>query len=194
MEGAEDAGQPVEHGMVHMAMYWAWILRRGWFEPEFVTDDELERLRRHLPGSAVHAMDTSDGKLVSEPMSEEAVAFSDYYYDRYLRDWAAEFKDFPAYGVPDTQANQQRAERMIERRYEEWLRRGRSASWRPSIADRLRAAARAIFPYAILMGAIVAVAGVSAALELRGFPWPFVQLGVVVVVLFLVIRHQISSE
>jgi hypothetical protein len=186
--------QPEENGFVHMAAYLAWIARRGWLNPAVANPVDLQPALDREPGAAVRLMESMDGKLVDELMTDEAAQFSDYYYaDGYLADWAAEFADLPAYGVSDIPRTHERIQRRLDTRYDEWVRMDRPRQWRQPRPERVASALHQIRFYLILFGAIALVALVGAVLDLRGFPWPLIQLAVVGIVLFLLVRSEIGS-
>lgn len=184
--------QPDENGLVHIAAYLVWVARRGWITPEFADDPDLVPALNREPGAAVRLMERWDGKLVDEAMTDEAARFSDYYYaDGYLADWSVEFADFPEYGVTDIPRTHERIERILDKRYDDWVRNGRPPSWREPRPERLPGAIRQLRFYAVLVGTIAVVAAAGAVFNLRGFPWPLIQLAVVGIVLFLLIRADI---
>ena len=189
--GVFPADQPPENGMVHMAAYLAWIVRRGWHRAEYFEPKHIEAIERRAPGAALQAMEWSDGKLVDEVMSDEARRFSDYYYyaDGYLADWERQFSAFGPYAVPDIPTTHERIEPILERRYEQWVRRGRPSAWKATAGDRATRLLRNILPYGILFATIGTVGVLGAVLGLRGFPWPLVQLAIVAGVIVLMARR-----
>lgn len=197
--GDYPSGQPEEHGLVHMAAYFVWIARRGWLNPELFDPPppELQPALDHEPGAAIRLMEAMDGKLVDELMTEAAPQFSDYYYaDGYLADWANAFADFPPYGVTDVRATHERIQPTLDARYEEWERNGRPTRWphpgNPPPTEPVQGFLRQVRFYAVLFGTIIAVAVSGVVLNLRGFPWPLVQVAVVMLVLFLPIRAEMG--
>jgi hypothetical protein len=186
--------QPPEHGMVHMAAYLAWIVRRGWYNPEFISGDDAQRIRAMEPGAAVRLMDMMDGKLVDELMNPEAKGFSDFYYERYLADWEAAFRDLPVYGVPDTSDTHNRATALIDRRYDDWVRRGRPAPRKPRFIDPRWRYLKVFVGYGLVLAAIAFVAIAGVVFDLRSFPWPLVQVALVLGVIGLVLWRGWLSD
>jgi hypothetical protein len=187
--GVFPADQPDEHGLVHMAAYLAWIIRRGWYNPEFYNSDEVRAIEQREPGFAAHLMEWGDGKLVDELMTEEGVRFSDYYYaDAYLTDWAIEFSDFPDYGVADVPDTHVRIGRVLDKRYDDWVRGGRPLNMGTSSASTPWGWAQhrhVVVLGAVVIVTVVAVAVASALLDLRRFPWPLIQLSVIALLVAL---------
>jgi hypothetical protein len=136
--------QPEENGLVHMAAYLVWVARRGWLKPEFADDPDLVPALNREPGAAAHLMKRWDGKLGDEEMIDEAARFSDYYYaNGYLADWSVTFADSPD-GVSDIPRTHERIERVLDERYDDWVRSGRPSTWREPHPERLPTAFKQI--------------------------------------------------
>ena len=125
--GVYPADQPDVNGFTHIGMYLVWIIKHDLQDPELLGHDIVDGV---LAGTttANDLADVIDGKLVAEEMSPEGIAFSNWYYTDdagYLSDWADAFSDRPAYTVADTPATYAAIERVIDRRYAEWVKAGR---------------------------------------------------------------------
>ena len=124
---AIDAGQPPENAFTHIGFYLAWLIRhdlhdRRWFPREHVA----AVLSGEMTGSDL--ADDTDGKLMSEHMTDEGSAFSDARYRAYLHEYERLVADEPDYSVVDDAANYTRIAAAIDALYAAWVAGGRPAS------------------------------------------------------------------
>jgi len=119
VEPALEAGQPEENAFTHMGLYLGWLIRRNLVDPRSFLADDLVAVREgRMTGTDL--ADVADGTLASDLMSAQGRAFSDWYYERYLTDFADEFSDFGEYEVPDDATTRARMDPIIDGRYREW--------------------------------------------------------------------------
>ena len=113
------AGQPREHGFVHIGFYLAWLIKRGLQDPAAFPPDHVAAVR---DGSMTgpDLSDDVDGKLVDDVLSNEGRAFTQAAYDAYLDAYADAFARDPEYGVEDTPVNAARAERILDEMFVRW--------------------------------------------------------------------------
>ncbi len=120
LDGAVEAGQPEENAFAHIGLYLSWLVQRDQVETWWLTAEDLRAAKAgEITGSDL--ADTTDGKLMSDFIAEDGRAFTDWYYERYLDDFALEFDDLPLYGVGDSQSAQARLHPVLDRRYAEWV-------------------------------------------------------------------------
>lgn len=129
--GVFPADQPQINGYTHIGMYLVWLLNHDLHNPDLLGPELTSRVRSGQR-TAHDLADETDGKLTSDVMSAEGRAFSDWYYSTedplYLRDWAAAFSEQPEYTVGDSPLTYAKIERVIDRRFREWVRSGRPAA------------------------------------------------------------------
>ena len=81
-------GVPDEQGFVHIGMYLGWLIDRNLVSKEFQKDFQAEIVGfRNRIISGTHITKVMDGKLISDDLSAEGNAFSEYYYNEYLDDF-----------------------------------------------------------------------------------------------------------
>jgi hypothetical protein len=184
--GVYPADQPEVNGFTHIGMYLVWIIKHDLQNPELLDHDIVDGV---LAGTttANDLADVIDGKLVAEEMSPEGIGFSNWYYTDdagYLSDWADTFSDRPAYTVADTPATYATIERVIDRRYAEWVHAERpQPGAEPPVSSRrlrTRGVVRTYASLGIAVGALLAVAGV--VLRPAGLQGALVGIGIVLVV------------
>ena len=128
---------PYSQGGVHMAIFLAWLIRRGLYNPELFETADVEMGRRQSV-SILGLLDRFDEKLVAEEFSEEGNAFARYYYglphDRVMPSYLADYERTLGTGLPSlyhvapTWENYTKLEPVIDRRYQEWVATGRPAN------------------------------------------------------------------
>lgn len=132
VEGAISAGQPEENAAIHIGLYLGWLIQHDLYNPDFFAPEWIEAVKRgEMTGS--EALDAVDQKLVSDVMTGDGAAFTDWYYGRYLSDYAEAFADLPDYGIAGDAASHARIGPVLDLRFAEWRNGGRPAgSARPS--------------------------------------------------------------
>jgi hypothetical protein len=122
--GAMEAGQPVELAFTHIGLYLAWLIHHDLHDPSTFPREHVAAVKAGtMTGSDL--ADDMDGKLVSDMLTAEGRAFSDYHYTTYLDDYARAFEAEPAYGVEDTEANYGRIAPLLDSAYAAWVGAGR---------------------------------------------------------------------
>jgi len=121
-------------GGVHIAIFLAWLIRRGLYNPELFETADVEMVRRQSV-SILGLLDRFDEKLVAEELSEEGNAFARYYYglphDRVMPSYLADYERTLGTGLPSlyhvapTWENYAKLEPVIDRRYQGWVASGR---------------------------------------------------------------------
>jgi hypothetical protein len=182
--GVFPPNQPQINGFTHIGMYLVWIIKHGLHDPEFLGGDIADGVKAGAI-TANDLADTIDGKLVADQMAPEGSAFSNWYYESaYLSDWAATFSGRPEYTVTDTPATYASIERVIDRRYAEWVKAGRlqrgAATITPPQRLRMRGLVRRYAYLGLVAGVVVAVGGVL--LRPAGLQGALVGLGIVLVI------------
>jgi hypothetical protein len=173
---------PFEQGFVHIGVYLAWLLERDLL----AVHDELLSYpptalalkavqRRELTGSVLN--DHVDGKLMSDLMTTEGDAFTRYYYDRYLGDYAAVMtRLYPTeYHAADSWDTYDRMRPVIDSAYDAWIAAGRPPAgttprWRragPIHETALSRWARSIPETALLTSLLVGIIGGVAMVAIR---------------------------
>lgn len=123
-DSAVEAGYPEENAATHIGLYLGWLIRRDMYEPEFFPGEWVAAIKRgEMTGS--EALDSVDNKLVSDLMTDEARAFTDWYYDIYVSDYAHHFADKREWSIRDDALSQGRIEPVIDERFAEWKNLGR---------------------------------------------------------------------
>lgn len=126
-ESAINAGQPAEHAFTHIGLYLAWLIRHDLHNPDFIRTDWAASVKAgEMTGSDL--ADAIDGTLASDAMTPEGQAFSDAYYETYVKDYEEAFGVVPDYGVPDDAASYGQVAPFIDRRYRAWVEEGRPAA------------------------------------------------------------------
>jgi hypothetical protein len=167
-------------------MYLVWIIKHDLHDAEFLGPDIADGVKAGTI-TANDLADTIDGKLIADDMAPDGIAFSNWYYagdSTYLSDWAATFSGRPEYTVTDTPATYGSIERVIDRRYAEWVKAGRPQGRAATISSprrlRMRGMVRRYVYLGLVAGALLAVAGVL--LRPAGLQGALVGLGIVLVV------------
>ena len=130
------ADLPYSQGGVHIAMFLAWIIRRGLYNPEVFEPADVEMVRQQSV-SILGLLDRFDEKLVAEELTDEGNAFARHYYgvgqdgvvSPYLNDYEQTLGDsLPSlYHVAATWENYAKLEQVMDHRYREWVASGRPA-------------------------------------------------------------------
>jgi len=125
---------PYSQGGVHIAIFLAWVIRRGLYNSELFETADVEVVEQRTI-SILGLLDRFDEKLVSEELSGEGNAFAKYYYGLplqgvvppYLNDYERTLgAGLPSlYHVAPTWENYAKLEPIIEQRYREWVASGR---------------------------------------------------------------------
>lgn len=120
-------GAPISYGFTHIGFFLTWIVEVG-LESQFIqtqSPDELSatRLRKVSP---IGLLESWDGSLVDDMLSDQGNAFAATYYSMsgtesgYLADYFTVFDEVGAYEVAPSWENYDRIKPLISRRYEEW--------------------------------------------------------------------------
>jgi hypothetical protein len=130
------ADVPYSQGGVHIAIFLAWVIRRGLYNPQLFETADVEMVQRQTV-SILGLLDRFDEKLVAEELSVEGNAFATYYYGvpqgrvvpPYLKDYDRTLgAGLPSlYHVAPTWENYAKLEPVMDRRYGEWVASGRPA-------------------------------------------------------------------
>jgi hypothetical protein len=184
--GVFPADQPQINGFTHMGMYLVWIIKHDLHDPEVLGRTIADGVKAGTI-TANDLADTIDGKLTADEMAPEGMAFSNWYYtgqSAYLSDWAATFSGRPEYTVTDTPATYGSIERVLDRRYVEWVKAGRPQGGAATITSpqrmRMRRLVRRYSYLGLVAGVVLAVAGVL--LRPAGEQGVLVGLGIVLVI------------
>lgn len=120
---------PKEAGGTRIGMYATWLTLRGLGGDGF--NDYLDDLRARRISCAGFLFDACDGKLGSEDLSEEGLAFTSHYYDAQFdadfdRVFTNEFSRTghaadDACSIPDSWANFDRLALVLNRRWMDWM-------------------------------------------------------------------------
>jgi len=130
------ADVPYSQGGVHIAIFLAWVIHRGLYNPELFETADVEMVQQRSV-SILGLLDRYDEKLVAEELSVEGNAFASYYYGLpqqgvvppYLKDYGRTLgAGLPSlYHVAPTWENYAKLEPVMDQRYREWVARGRPA-------------------------------------------------------------------
>jgi len=136
------ADVPYSQGGVHIAIFLAWLIRRGLYNAELFETADVEVVEQQTI-SILGLLDRFDEKLVTEELSAEGNAFAAYYYGLpeegvvppYLNDYDRTLSaGLPSlYHVAPTWENYAKLEPVIDQRYREWIAGDRPAA--PARAD-----------------------------------------------------------
>jgi hypothetical protein len=149
IEGALDAGQPEENASSHIGLFLGWLIRRDMFNPEFFADRWVDAIKQgEMTGS--EALNTVDDKLVSDLMTAQGAAFTGWYYEKYLDDFAATFPGLPDYAVTDEPSAQTQVEQLLDRRFGEWVDAGQPKAPVRSAEDLADKAGLVPEPYGVM--------------------------------------------
>jgi hypothetical protein len=145
---AMEAGQPPEHGFVHIGFYLGWVLKRGLHDPAAIPADHVAAvIDGSMTGSDLR--DDVDGRLAADMLSDEGRAFTDQAYDWYLDAYARAFAAEPGYGVEDTPANAARVERLVDEAHATWRGGGSLESVVVDAGDRVTLPSERADPHAL---------------------------------------------
>jgi hypothetical protein len=124
LDGARQAGQPEEHAFTHIGLYLAWLIRHDLHNPDVIRDHWADAIKGgEMTGSDL--ADAIDGSLVSDLMAPEGAAFSAAYYQDYLGEYGETFAAEGDYAVADDPDAYERIGAALDRRYADWVARGR---------------------------------------------------------------------
>jgi hypothetical protein len=142
------AGPPYSQGGVHIAVFLAWAVRRGLYNPRLFEPADVEMVQLRSV-SILQFLERFDEKLVVEDLSDEGNAFARYYYiapdERSVPLYLADYDRTLGAGLPSlyhvapTWENYAKLEPVIDRRYQDWVAGGRPA--RPAGRPPVRGAA-----------------------------------------------------
>jgi hypothetical protein len=123
-DGALEAGQPEEQAFAHIGLYLGWLIRRdlvdsGWFAAEHLAAIKSGQM------TGADLENVVDRKLTSDLMTGDAVAFTDWFYDRYLAEVAERVPGAGTYEVADDVESARVVDELLDRRFEEWQHNGR---------------------------------------------------------------------
>jgi hypothetical protein len=120
---AEEAGQPTEHGFVHIGLYLGWLIRHDLNDPGHFAARDVQAVKAaEMTGSDL--ADDVDHRLASDMLAPEGAAFTDAYYETYLRDYEREFGGEPPYSIAHDAASYARIAPAIDRAYADWIAAG----------------------------------------------------------------------
>jgi hypothetical protein len=127
---------PYSQGGVHIAIFLAWVIRRGFYNPQLFETADVEMVQQRSV-SILGLLDRFDEKLVPEELSDEGNAFARYYYglpdERAMPPYLADYDRILGAGLPSlyhvapTWENYAKLEPVIDQRYREWVAGGRPA-------------------------------------------------------------------
>jgi hypothetical protein len=121
---AIEAGQPAENAFTHIGLYLGWLIRQDMVDPEFFGEDGLAAVKAGtMTGSDLQS--DVDSKQMSDMLTAEGAGFSDWYYEKYLDDYAEAFPDGGDYSIVDDEASRANIDPILDRRYSEWTEAGR---------------------------------------------------------------------
>ena len=122
---AIEAGQPAGNAFTHIGLFLGWLIRHDLANPQFFSAADLAAVKAGtMSGSDLQS--NVDGKLMSDMLTTEGAAFTDWYYEKYLDDYAAAFSDTDDYSIVDDVVSRSDIEPALDRRYSEWIDSGRS--------------------------------------------------------------------
>jgi hypothetical protein len=116
-----------EHAANHTVFFLRWLIEHDLMSQEFM-EESVDILNKFRSGTAgIHQIYESwDCCLIDDMLSDEGNAFAMHYFDfekgEYLQDYAAILqRDLPSeFHVDYSEANYERIQAVIERRYQEW--------------------------------------------------------------------------
>ena len=117
---------PKEAAVTHMGMFMGWVLDKG-FEGDILKErfsENIDKFRKRQITGAKFLELSSDFRLVSEDLNDEANKFAEFYYasDDYFDDYIdlSDDNSETIFHEPDTWAKYEIIKKMIEEKYEEW--------------------------------------------------------------------------
>jgi hypothetical protein len=125
------------NGGTHIGMYLAWIIqnRLESFALRQRAASAVEEVRSKLVTGREFLFAECDGRLTSEELNKEAVAFTEFYYEEYyLRDYddVLVSRASSTYTVADSWANYEKLAKVMDQRLRKY--RGGNASAKPASA------------------------------------------------------------
>lgn len=120
---ATEAGEPAEHGFVHIACFIHWLAGRGWLGGPFTPAD----VNRIAGGSIAldDLIQLTDEQLTPGMGTGEGRRFGSARYDIYLERWGQAFADLPTYAVPWDTDVRAKARTILDELYASWVEDGR---------------------------------------------------------------------
>ena len=132
-EPAIEAGQPAEHGATHIGLFLSWLVRHDLHDPELFDEQDLADVRAGtMPGSDLLGL--VDGKLLSDMLTDEGIAFADARYGPYLAAYGELFAERPDYSIEDDATAEALVHPLLDGMYADWVDAGRPAA-APGAAD-----------------------------------------------------------
>jgi hypothetical protein len=132
LDSVSNCGLPREHAYNHTTVFLRWLIENDLVGGVLVEDfsDELEKCRaRHITVNRLYEI--VDRCLASDMLSEQGNAFARDYFEfetgGYLADYSSTLQgDLPSeLHVPFTEENYQKMSLVVDRRYSEWMKKGR---------------------------------------------------------------------
>jgi len=127
VESATEAGQPAEHGATHIGLFLSWLVRHDLHEPELFDDRDVAEVRAGTM-AGTDLLGLADGKLLSDMLTDEGIAFCDSRYEPYVDAYGVLFADAPDYSIEDDAAAEALVHPLIEGLYRDWVAAGRPAA------------------------------------------------------------------
>ena len=119
LEGEWPQGLPETAAATHIGFFWTWLNEAGLASAEFAQSIN----RDQSPASSI---ETHDGTLVSDMLTEEGNAFTEAYYDQYMDDFttlamdAFQDDDITPYELPDDWEVYDAVKIILDARFEDW--------------------------------------------------------------------------
>ena len=99
-DSCEQLGLSYDQAFVHTGLYVAWLVSRGFFEPD--SDDDRQAIKDTLsrvePPCAVY--EWYDGTLYEEMLTKEGNAFSNHYFHFDHGQFLGDYEAYAAFGLP----------------------------------------------------------------------------------------------
>ena len=125
-ESVDGARQPLRQAFIHIAQYIQWLIYRRMVDQHALPSELIEAvLDRTI--SALDLMNVVDGRLDSSIMTSTGKAFTDYYYQNFLEEYASLFPEGPPFAVGDDIESYTRVAAMLDRKFAAWTKAGRPA-------------------------------------------------------------------
>lgn len=117
---------PKEAALTHMGMFMGWFLDKG-FEADYLKENfskNIEKfLNREFTGAKFLEL-SSDSKLLSKHLNDEANKFSEFYYasGNYLDDYVnlLDKSNKTIFHEPDSWEKYEKIKKVIDEKFEEW--------------------------------------------------------------------------
>ena len=121
-----DDDLPVEAGATHIGMFMAWVIMHDLFSDDFHSTQEIEKVKSRKITGRDFVIDSCDGKLCDEDLSEEGNKFVMWYYEsKYFDDYCKVFEisgdgvnEFC--GIEDKWENFEKLTLVLDKRLNEW--------------------------------------------------------------------------